>query len=386
MCHNELPVEVHSVPLRSGLLRLRVHRADRPLDELCGFASRRSRKRGFVFVSKVLGKHYPVRPRVMHQTHQALAARLHDLPGPVVVLALAETATGLGQGVYERLWHGTGRTDLLFLHSTRYHLRRPLALQFDEAHSHATEHRVYEPADPEDCRLFHQAAALVLVDDEISTGRTLANLARAFRRQHPALRAVHLVCLTDWLSPECRAEIHQTVDLPLTIHSLLHGDFQFTADATFDPGPIPQVVGNGGAKDAILPRISGRLGMRGPRELPGHVRRHIDVIAPGTRVLVLGTGEFAYPPFRLALELEERGCEVYYQSTTRSPLLVERDLQSVLEFPDNYDDEIPNFVYNVLGRTYDQVLIGYETRPVPASHRLCEQLNARAVFFGDAEA
>ncbi len=33
------------------------------------------------------------------------------------------------------------------------------------------------------------------------------------------------------------------------------------------------------------------------------------------------------------------------------------------------------------GRRYDRVLVCYETRPLPAAHRLPEVLNARPVFF-----
>ena len=67
------------VRLRSGTLRLAVERADWPLESLCGFASRRGKKRGFVFVSKVLGKHYPVRPRVMEEAHARLVAQVETL-------------------------------------------------------------------------------------------------------------------------------------------------------------------------------------------------------------------------------------------------------------------------------------------------------------------
>src|SRR5262249_47508714 len=67
------------VSLRSGTLTLCVERAEMGLHELCGYASRRSRKRGFVFVSKVLGKHYPVRPRVMDEVYTRLASKLTDI-------------------------------------------------------------------------------------------------------------------------------------------------------------------------------------------------------------------------------------------------------------------------------------------------------------------
>ena len=66
---------------------------------LIGFAARVNAKRAFLFMSKVLGKHYPARPSRMHEVHQQLAQQLNDLKGPVVFIGMAETATGLGQGV-----------------------------------------------------------------------------------------------------------------------------------------------------------------------------------------------------------------------------------------------------------------------------------------------
>jgi hypothetical protein len=363
-----------------GTLRLTVEEAALPLDALCGFAGRRSRKRGFVVVSRVLGKHVPVRPRVIADTHARLAAGLLDLPGPVVFVALAETATGLGQGVFEEVVRRTDRGDLLFLHTTRYRLDRPLAFGFEEPHSHAPDHLLYEPIDPDGADLFGGAASLVLIDDEISTGRTLLNLAAAYRRLNPRLAAVHLVCLTDWLGAR-RAGLAAELGVPVRVHSLLRGGLAFDPDPTFDPGPAPDVTGRGDRKDALLPTNHGRLGVRGPRayDLDGMIATA--GVQPGERVLVLGTGEFMHPPFRLARRLEERGWDVVYQSTTRSPLVGGGELGAVLEFADNTGDDMPNFLYNVADRTYDRVLVGYETRPLPANHRLPEMLVAAVVYF-----
>lgn len=369
------------VSLRAGTLALWVERAEAPLHNLCGFASRRSRKRGFVFVSKVLGKHYPVRPRAMETVHRRLAEKLRLVAGPAVVVGLAETATGLGQGVYDQLLRRTGRRDLLFLHTTRYRLRCPLALDFEESHSHATQHLLYEPADPDHAALFRAARALVLIDDEISTGRTLANLALAYRRLNPRVKELHLVSLTDWLDPDARAEVTRRAGIPTAFHSLLSGRFLFRADEQFDPGSIPDVVGRGDCKDEYLPRSSGRLGLCGRTAVDfGPVVARLN-LAPGDRVLVLGTGEFAHPPFLLARWLEERGWEVAYQSTTRSPLLGDGDIGSTLEFLDNYADEIPNYLYNVAGRSYDRTLLCYESHPLPPAHQLPDLLNADSLFF-----
>jgi hypothetical protein len=348
---------------------------------LCGFASRRSHKRGFVFVSKVLGKHYPVRPRVMANMHDRLAEKLTDIPGPVVVIAMAETATGLGQGIYESWQRRTGRQDLLFLHTTRYRLSCPQALTFDESHSHATEHLLYEPTEREHAELFRRAKTLVLVDDEISTGRTLANLASAFHGTNGNLAAVHLVSLTDWLGPPDRAECVRRIGLPTTFHSLLQGSFDFAPNPAFDPGPIPDVTGGGEYKNLFLYNNLGRLGVVGPLQLDldGMIRKA--GVQTGQRLLVLGTGEFSYPPFLLAHRLESLGWDVFYQSTTRSPLLVDGDITSTLEFIDNYHDGIPNYLYNVADRNYDGVIIGYETNPLPSAHALPNMLRATTIFF-----
>lgn len=370
----------HTITLPCGTLRLAVEAAELPPAALCGFACRRSRKRGFVFVSRVLGKHVPVRPRVIADTHARLAAKLLDLPGPVAFVALAETATGLGQGVFEEVVRRTGRRDVVFLHTTRYRLARPPALGFEEPHSHAPDHLLYEPVEPDCADLFRRAASLVLVDDEISTGRTLLNLAAAYRRVNPRLAAVHLVCLTDWLGPR-RAALAAELGVPETVHCLLRGGYTFDPNPAFDPGPAPDVTGRGDRKDSLLPTNHGRLGARGP--LPYDLDAMIAAagVTPGERVLVLGTGEFAHPPFRLARRLEERGWDVWFQSTTRSPLVGGGELGAVLEFADNYGDDMPNYVYNVADRRYDRVLVGYETRPLPAGHRLPALLGAAVVEF-----
>jgi len=54
-----------------------------------------------LFVSKVLGKHWPVRPTVMREIHARLATQIANLPGPLLVIGMAETATALGRGVAE---------------------------------------------------------------------------------------------------------------------------------------------------------------------------------------------------------------------------------------------------------------------------------------------
>ncbi len=97
-------------------------------------------------------------------------------PTDAVVLGFAETATALGHSVAEAL----GGAD--YLHSTR----RPVpgfgtAGAFTEEHSHHTEHLLL-PSDP---GVIAGSRPLVLVDDELSTGRTVVNTIAALHRVAP---------------------------------------------------------------------------------------------------------------------------------------------------------------------------------------------------------
>lgn len=370
-----------TVRLRCGTLTLHVERAAMSLDELCTFGSRRNRNRGFLFISKVLGKHVPVRPSIMNKVHHGLARLIGDVPGPTVVMTLAETATGLGHGVFEAMLQHPDRDDMLFLHSTRYRLTRELALSFRESHSHATEHLVYFPTEAEQRRTFDYARTLVMVDDELSTGRTLVNLAREYLKLNPRIESIRFVSITDWLDRERRREIANELARPVEFHSLLEGRFHFEADPVFDPGAIPNVVGNGAAKDALLPNNFGRFGLSAPIAFDFDRLVRESGLRGGERVLVLGTGEFAHAPYLFARNLEQRGWDVFFQSTTRSPILPGEGIANALEFTDNYHDAMPNYVYNLDPAAYDRIFACYETRSLPASHRLVEMLGAKALFF-----
>jgi len=372
-----------TVALAGGILQVTADRSDLPLGALCGFASRRNPKRPFLFVSRVLGRHLPVRPQVMRMVHRRLAAKLpQDLPGPAVVIGMAETAVCLGQGTHEAWRRLSGRDDLLFLHSTRYKLRQPLLSTFEESHSHATSHLLYQPADPVDADLFARCRSLVLVDDEASTGATFVALTAACKRHMPHLSRVVCVTITDWMGAERQAAIRAAMPVETGFVSLLDGAYGFQpSDAP--PPVMPDVTGNSDLKDHLIGRNWGRLGLRQPVPLPDHVQA---IRAQrGERVLVLGTGEFVYPPFQLARRLSAMGAEVWVQATTRSPILEGADIQGVLEFADAYEDGIPNFLYSVRPGQYDRVLVCYETPPSTVQRPLIAALDAEPVMFSLTE-
>ncbi|MCC5612919.1 phosphoribosyltransferase domain-containing protein, partial [Nostoc sp. CHAB 5834] len=219
------------VALPSGDLRIAdAHDGVYDIRDLCEFASRLNPKRAFLFVSKVLGKHLPARPGAMLGTHTELSNQVAHFiePGePAVFIGFAETATGLGAGVFEGYCRQAGEPNSLFVQTTRYHLPHPVALHFKEEHSHATGHLVYEPLVGKD--IFYGAKTLVLVDDELTTGKTNANFLKAFlERVNSGVQNVILVSLVNWMSREQRNQFANAFPhLSVTFCSLFNGGFEY---------------------------------------------------------------------------------------------------------------------------------------------------------------
>jgi len=370
------------IQLAGGRLEITASCGRSLLESLCGYASRQNKRRRFLFVSKVLGKHWPVLPSRMRDIYQQLATDLVELEGPVVMIGMAETATGLAQGVYDSLIRAGARTDTLFLHTTRYHSsRHRLAFEFEEAHSHATEQLLYLPQDAAAQLIFHEARSVVIVDDEISTGNTMANLVLEYHKLNPDLRSVRFVSITDWLG-ERQDELRQRCS-PLEVEfvNVLAGTFTFEPDEIFEIKNEVNVVGNAGCKDFCLPVNWGRFGVQGLPAVDFAPYEASCGLTPGCTVLVLGSGEFSYPPFLFAEYLEEKGYLVHFQSSTRSPIMLGNDIGVRLEFRDNYWDDIPNFIYNVKPERYDRIVACYETPILPAGHNLPELLAAVPLVF-----
>ncbi len=377
----------HRAKLVTGLLDVRVSETGFRFVDLVGFAARNNPRRGFLFVSKVLGKHCPSRPSAMQAIHRALAQTL--VPwclGSSAFVGMAETATGLGQGVYEALGDLSGPRPSLYIHSTRYRLSGADRIEFQESHSHATDIYLYLPSDPQLRNAFLTAETLVLVDDEISTGETSVDLLQAYRKLNPRITLAVIASILNLLSEDQRRAVAARAGLPIHFVSILEGAFRFVPDIDYRFTTPVCVTGNGNCKRRYLSTGSGRLGLGGPLRLDP---APLDALAGTWRrdatVLVLGTGEFMHPAFRIGLHLENRGFSAAVQSTTRSPILLGQDIGSVLSFEDNYGDGIPNFLYNVRPGQYDHVLACHETPPEPGLVDLARRLNAHRLDLRDGK-
>lgn len=369
------------VTLPTGEMKLQVDAGAFALDALIGFAARANARRGFLFLSKVLGKHWPVTPRLMLTIHRDLAARVPaDLPGPVVFIAMAETAIGLGQGVFEAWKAAHPQREALFLHTTRYHVGDAPILEFEEAHSHAPRQFLHQPAGAALQAVLKNARSLVLVDDEASTGNTFLNLTAACRALNPAIEHVHLAAITNFMGREANEALSGRFGLPVTVGAALSGAYQFTAGQLQPSAGAAQLFESHTDRGASA--RFGRLGVDRCLNQPAALAERLRAsIAPHERVLVLGTGEFMHMAFLLGLALEAGGVNVVVQSTTRSPILQWGAVSHILNFPDNYGEGVENFVYNVAPGQYDHVFICHETPPNAALQQLANAVKGRLFHF-----
>jgi hypothetical protein len=386
---------------------------DLRLEELFIMAARINKKRSFLFVSKVLGKHLPIDPNKGLLTAALLGARyLETVKGiegfetdnlltwfnrgvpyqskafipeyiQPVVIGFAETATALGHAFFDCF------KSAQYFHTTREELKeiKP-EITFEEEHSHATSHRCYIPLE-----MIHNDREFILVDDELTTGKTALNIIQSIHAKFP--RQVYtVVSILDWRSEENRnnfKRLEQMLGIKINVVSLVAGTIEVKMLSEMDQRstnvewkknvePTVEQI----KLDSFFSRTSfsadnqlnkapfiketGRFGLRSSENTIFHqkvteVALFLKQKRFGNRTLCLGTGEFMYLPMKIAAEM---GKGVYYQSTTRSPIFIENaagyGARFGVSFPNPEDLAITHYVYNIPPGFYDEIFIFVERK------------------------
>ena len=347
--------------------------------DIFGFAERVNPKRAFLFVSNVLGRHVPVQPHVMSRAFVSLAESIPgDLPGPIVVTGMAETAIGLGAGVHDALLRKDSRDDILYLSTTRAALEGKVMVEFSEEHSHASYQSLFYPQHAGDRKLLETARSLIMVDDEASTGKTFKNLVTPLlEKATPNIEQIHTVVLTDWseepLSIECSGR-----QITATRSSLVAGRYEWEGS---NPELTPELP------DQDIARTSHVSPMH--REDDGRLGRSVLSASPcvssiltllrqrnDKSILVVGTGEHVWEPFLIAEELEDLGYKAMFCATTRSPIRMGNAIKCGLVFDDHEGLGIRNYLYNVDQTIADAIIVCADTAKDAVDPRLLKALDA----------
>lgn len=374
--------EVHVEYLPSGQVLWTQVDGNWDVRELVGFASRRGAKRSILLVSKVLGKHLPVSPSRMAATHRALAEQVpRTLPGPVLFVGFGETATGLGWGVYESWKDSCAREDALYVHTTRYVDGAHRRLEFREEHSHAPSQNVCISASDGLSNRLRSAASLVVVDDEISTGRTARALATALEQAGVPLRlrlALGLVGAYGTSDTGPGGALHGW-----DVRVLGRISLDFTGHA----GDSPTVSVGQGTTLLSADRGAvgwGRFGAERPPTLPTpYVEALVSALGDAADVVLVGAGECMHPAFVLGRALEQRGLRVALQSTTRSPVMIGGAIQRTIECRDPLGSPAQFYLHNPPSHG-PRVVVLHEAGGASEAQELALQLGGTALEIWDA--
>ncbi|RLA77196.1 MAG: hypothetical protein DRG30_00905 [Epsilonproteobacteria bacterium] len=234
------------ISLKTGILEIE---SNETLEKLVDYGSRINKKRGFLFVSKVLGKHLPTKPSTMQETFQQLASLVPSSDEPTLFIGFAETATALGQGVFEE----ANLSNSFYIHSTRFQTSQKIFFSFFEEHCHAPSHIFYEPKDSKLKEMLGKIKRVVLVDDEVSTGNTASNLVNELKKVLPLVKEYYLLTILNWAT---------TLYENFNYLSLYKGTFNFKPkEMDFETTVIsePQEVKD---LDEIIPYNFGRYGVQ----------------------------------------------------------------------------------------------------------------------------
>lgn len=356
---------------RTGTLELKIDRADE--ENLFLLAERQNPKRAFLFVSTVLGRHIPVAPSVHRDALWKLTAKAQELllDGPVFVMGYAETAVGIGAGLFDCLRQTLPDRKIGYLHTTR-HVEEDALPWFSivEGHSHAQDHNIMRP-DPSCCEPGPHST-LVLVDDETTTGNTFAQLAEGLHAQGARFGRIILVTLTDWSNELARARVEAvTAGAETVAVSLMSGSWVWKQDANAELPNLPAVAT---AKcpvwepDPSARFQSPRNGLKGGEMSDGdHLISNLPLPAMGdsdNRVLVIGTGEHVWQPFLYAEAIERaspKSRQVGFIATTRSPILSGSVIEHKITFPDHFGIGLDMYLHNVAPEDWDRIVLFTET-------------------------
>ena len=372
-------------------------------------AVRINKKREFLFVSRLLGKHLAVDPAISLGTGTILASMLMEnegleghpllneviqmvnseipnrklsldslayksnLPNKTVFIGFAETATGLGHAVFHHFQNAH------YIHTTREEiLHMEPSFYFEEEHSHATSHSVYAPK-----QTIKEAETIVLIDDEITTGLTLSNLIVALNFSFPG-KHYKILSILDW-----RTEAHQhdftqlmnTHNISAEVITIMGGQFTLENEADiqeketlFLEGTQPfsifndeklsiEITSKHRSEHASYCHFTGRFGLTSDlhMEMDEWIERFIDKLPELNRdksTLIIGIGENIYFPHRFALAF---GNHTKVQTTTRSPILAKTEqsypIQHKCKFKLPDSNGIDQYLYNLSEIDAEQIIV-----------------------------
>ena len=324
-------------------------------------------KRSYLLVNPLQGKHIPIPPDEALAMMQALGRTAKEkFVGQPLVIGFSETATAIGAVVAQEI---SGQC--VYLQTTREKDEMVNKwVYFSEEHSHATEQKLC--GDYLDERI-SDSDYVLLVDDEISTGKTILNIVSAIRKACPAAMGKKFV-VASLINRVDKEAIKAFDDQGISFVFLLHlgsEDYEekvrnFTVHEASDPYTSDNSTDDPNVNNLATTIRSAHRGVvieeyaEECQKAIAEILHAVD-ISDADSVLILGTEEFMYPALQLGYQLQKLsiGRSVMFHATTRSPIGIGTDngypITNGIRLHSMYEKDRVTYLYNLC--RYDKAIV-----------------------------
>lgn len=323
-----------------------------------------NKKRNYLVVNRLQGKHIPVKPHEALDMFKALAAPLKkQYTGErLLLIGFAETATAIGAAVALEL-------GAAYMQTTREQVPDVNYLYFSEEHSHATEQKLVKN---DIDGVINTIDRIIFIEDEVTTGKTILNIIHILETLYPDSVHFSVASILNGMDEDA-LKVYENRGIKL--HWLVktnHAAYADRADLYRGDGKYIETSKEGCSQTVSSKNIRRKMGqfMNARRLVEAKPyarfceRLYLDILSwmdleHVGKLLVLGTEEFMYPPLYVAGQLENQGKEVWFHATTRSPITVSTEKEYPLHvrygLKSFYDAKRITYIYDL--DKYDCVLV-----------------------------
>ncbi len=313
-----------------------------------------NKKRGYLVVNPLQGKHIPVSSTKALEVFSQLGSLLKQYDrGSTLLVGFAETATAIGAQIAIEL-------GMDYVQTTRENVEGASYFAFEESHSHATEQKLVKDRMEKEGK-YQQ---VIFVEDEVTTGNTILSAIDAMEKLGQRKQKYAVASILNGMDGEALARFESKGISVNYLAKTNHSDYQTIADSYQGNGDYHIAEGKKFAIECINifysvdPRrwITGQEYQKVCEKLWEATKSKVK----SGSTLVLGTEECMYPALYIAKEIEKvTKTTVRCHATTRSPIMVSKEKEYPLhqrwELPSLYEKDRKTFVYDLT--KYDQVLI-----------------------------
>ena len=318
-------------------------------------------KRNYLLINRFQAKHIPCSPSQTFKMYDDFAILVMEKvrEGKLLIIGFAETATAISMHVASYF------PDSFYLQTTREY---PGVYQdfliFSEPHSHATEQKI---CSKELSEIIDSVSAVLIIDDEISTGNTVINLIDKINEKYSLEgKKLYVASLLNRKGSLNKEAFDQKGITNIALMCEDTQDFDYLNNYQYsEPLKINSLPKSSDENIFNLNLINNpRIGFY-VKDYFYKLNQEIDCLfyvldIHAKKIVVIGTEEYMYPSLLLAKKIEtECGCTVKCHSTTRSPI----SICSSTIYPifngyilhSAYDKERTTYLYNIDG--YDTAII-----------------------------